>query len=374
MIQRKVYLHVGAPKTGTTYLQDRLALNAATLADHGVHYPTGMPLGDPSLFQFRAALDLLDKEWGGPGEKAAGKWDQLVRRVRRVKGGQSVVISHEILAPATHAQIDKLRRDLDVVDRHGRGSTELHIVYSARDLDRQVPAGWQEAIKQGQAWSYKNFCTKTLQRDSWFGRAFDVPTVLSAWSAGLPAEQVHVVTVPQRGTTPREELFHRYCRAFRIDPSWAPRETDRVNPSLGMAETQMLRRLNRRLQRTQTIAGTHDYLIREVIAERELAGRTSDPVRLPPDMYAWADQETERWIEWLQLSGVEIVGSLDDLRPVRPPADVEWKNPDRPGSRKLLNAALDALAVMTREAARRPDPDQQLVARLRTRRRVLRDR
>jgi hypothetical protein len=38
-MSRVVYLHVGAPKTGTTYLQDRLALNRGDLARHGVHYP-----------------------------------------------------------------------------------------------------------------------------------------------------------------------------------------------------------------------------------------------------------------------------------------------------------------------------------------------
>ena len=37
--QRRVYLHIGAPKTGTTYVQDRLSRNAKTLAQHGVHFP-----------------------------------------------------------------------------------------------------------------------------------------------------------------------------------------------------------------------------------------------------------------------------------------------------------------------------------------------
>ena len=31
-MSRVVFLHIGAPKTGTTYLQDRLTRNAATLA------------------------------------------------------------------------------------------------------------------------------------------------------------------------------------------------------------------------------------------------------------------------------------------------------------------------------------------------------
>ena len=37
-----------------------------------------------------------------------------------------------------------------------RGS-EVHVVYSARDLGRQVPAAWQESIKQGRTWTYRRF-------------------------------------------------------------------------------------------------------------------------------------------------------------------------------------------------------------------------
>ena len=47
-MSRRVYLHVGAPKTGTTYLQDRLTLNADSLAGHGVHFPTRSPLVSPA--------------------------------------------------------------------------------------------------------------------------------------------------------------------------------------------------------------------------------------------------------------------------------------------------------------------------------------
>jgi hypothetical protein len=37
---RVVHLHIGAPKTGTTYLQDRLRLNVAALGRHGVTVPS----------------------------------------------------------------------------------------------------------------------------------------------------------------------------------------------------------------------------------------------------------------------------------------------------------------------------------------------
>jgi hypothetical protein len=128
-MSRVVYLHVGAPKTGTTYLQDRLALNRNELARHDVHYPLGLHAS-----QFRPALDLIDMPWGGQREDVEGEWDALMGRVRRHSG--TVIISHEILAGAKPAQITRAMEDL-------RGG-EVHLVYSARDLARQIPAEWQE--------------------------------------------------------------------------------------------------------------------------------------------------------------------------------------------------------------------------------------
>ena len=180
-------MHIGAPKTGTTYLQDRLARNAKSLAAHHVHVPSRSPLVSTGLFHFRAALDLLDQDWGGVPGHAEGSWDVMVKRVRRLSG--TVIISHEILAPAEPDQIARLRRDLD--------DCELHIVYSARDLARQAPAGWQESIKQGRRWSYRRYLKKVRSGKLWFARAFDLPTVLSRWGTGLSPDRVHVVTVPQ---------------------------------------------------------------------------------------------------------------------------------------------------------------------------------
>ena len=81
----KLILHVGAHKTGTTYLQDRLARNTRSLSSHGVTLPTRSPVVSPGLFHFRAALDLLGQDWGGEQGHAEGSWDALVRRVRRAR-------------------------------------------------------------------------------------------------------------------------------------------------------------------------------------------------------------------------------------------------------------------------------------------------
>jgi hypothetical protein len=351
-MSRRVYLHVGAPKTGTTYLQDRLAVNAKTLAEHGVHFPTKLPLMTPGLFHFRAALDLLDQDWGGRPGHARGSWDSLVRKVRRLDG--SVVISHEILAPASPVKIAKAKQDL--------AGAELHIVYSARDLGRQVPAAWQESIKQGRKWSYRRFLDHVEHRRPWFARAFDLPKVLGNWSAGLAPEQVHVVTVPHE---PGEALWLRFCQAFGIDPAWAPEESARLNLSLGVAETQLIRQLNRRMDRTTRRESSYDELIRGMLAEDRLIERRSRPLLLPPRMHPWASAQADRWVDWIKGSGVDVIGDLGDLYPAPPVAEEDWADPDKVRPKKQLNAALDALSAMTREAARRPDPEAAPVARIR---------
>ncbi|CAB4722160.1 MAG: hypothetical protein F2667_10765 [Actinobacteria bacterium] len=362
---RRVYLHIGAPKTGTTYLQDRLTVNAKALAAHDVHFPTRSALVSPGLFQFRAALDVLGQDWGGAPGHAEGSWDALVRRVRRRTG--TVVVSHEIFAPARAEVADRVKREL------AGGGAEIHIVYSVRDLARQVPAAWQESIKQGRKWTYRRFLKRVRSERSWFYRSFDLPAVLGTWSAGLPPERVHVVTVPPAGASRPGELWRRFCTAIDIDPSWGPEESTRRNPSLGAPETTLLRRLNKRLDRAARRGVEYDALVRELLAERELVGRESRPLALPPRMRSWAEEQTERWSEWVEASGVHVVGSLDDLRPVWPGEDETYRDPDKAPVNQQLAAALDALAAMTREAARRDDPDQQLVRRVRTQARRLRD-
>ena len=115
----------------------------------------------------------------------------------------------------------------------------------------------------------------------WFYRAFDLPTVLTNWHVGVPAERIHLVTVPQRGADPGE-LFRRFCTAFGIDPAWAPLDSDRLNTSLGVAETQVIRQLNRRMDRATRREKEYDELIRELLAQDRLVHRDSAPVRLPP--------------------------------------------------------------------------------------------
>ena len=54
--------------------------------------------------------------------------------------------------------------------------------------------------------------------------------------------------------------------------------------------------------------------------------------------------------------------------------DLPWHDPDLTSNKALARAALEALAVMTQEAASRPDPRKELGARARRWTEQLRDR
>lgn len=353
-MSRVVHLHVGAPRTGNAHLRSRLAANSASLAEHGVHFPRG-PLGrDPGHTHLRAALDLLGENGAGHREHADGSWDALVRKVRRTRG--TVVVGHELLSAAPPDKIARAMADLD--------GSEVHVVFSARDLARQLPAVWQESVKQGGRRTFQRFLADVQRSpEGWFWRSQGLPQVLGRWGAGLEPRHVHLVTLPQDPASP-DVLWRRFCTAFGIDPAWAPREADRTDPSMGVAETALIRRLNRRLARDGLTEHHHTALVREILVHQNLAHREGRRVRLPPHLHPWVDEVAESWVEWAEGSGIHVVGDLADLRPAPPREDVAWVDPDDPPHARVVAAALDALVAMTAEAAHRPDPNDQLSARL----------
>ena len=97
---KKVHLHVGTPKTGTSYLQHVLFHNRHQLRRHGSAYPASRHDA-----HFLGALDLMRMPWGGLETQAIGSWDTPAAPVRRPRGDAS--ISHEILAAAPRAQVGR---------------------------------------------------------------------------------------------------------------------------------------------------------------------------------------------------------------------------------------------------------------------------
>lgn len=346
---RTVVLHVGAPKTGTSFVQDVLFKSRDRLAADGVLYPAERP--DAHFF---AALDLMQLTWGGLERDAVGAWDRLAEQVRAWPG--TAIVSHEILATASRQQVARALESLRSDD------TDVHVLLSARDLVRQIPAEWQENVKHRRTTTYADFLAHLRDPSrqqgvaSWFWGVQEVPDILDRWGSTLPPGNVHLVTVPPPGA-PRELLGRRFAQALRLDPELFAVEDTRANPSLGVAEAAVVRRLNEQIAE---VVPNHHYraIVREALVHQNLSGdRRSARLSVPPDVWEWADGLSRRWVAELTRREYDVVGDLDDLLPRAP---LPFVDPDAPTDAELADAALRALTAMTREAARLRDREVEL--------------
>jgi len=340
---RKVLVHVGAPKTGTSFVQDLLFQNQQHLAEMGVLYPA-----DRFDAHFLAALDLMELPWGGLEHQAVGAWDRLSEQVRAWEG--TVIISHEILATASKQHVQRAMESFGP-------DTEVHVVVSVRDLVRQVPAEWQENVKHRRTVGYRDFLDRIMDPAStgavatWFWGVQDIPEILTRWSADLPPENVHVVTVPKAGA-PRDLLWHRFAEVFGLDPGELDTSTvERANPSLGVAETAFVRRLNERVNNGVLPNENYRELVRELLAHRTLSGRDAAVrLRLPADARAWATDLSEHWATELASRGYDLVGDWDDLRPERDD-EAPFVDPDAVTAEQVEDVALQSLTTLLVRAA-----------------------
>jgi hypothetical protein len=132
----RVYLHVGAPKSGTTYLQRVLDGNRAALRAAGV-----LVVGERHLDRIHAAMVVRDDpRLDDLTRSARTSWSRLVREIGDW-GGPAAVLSYELFSVASAEQAAGALADLAAYD--------VHVVVTARDLGRSVVSAWQERLKFG---------------------------------------------------------------------------------------------------------------------------------------------------------------------------------------------------------------------------------
>jgi hypothetical protein len=339
---KRVILHVGAPKTGTSLVQDYMFANPGVLAARGILYP-----GDERDSHFVAALDLMKLPWGGLELQAAGAWDRIAEDVRGWRG--TAVVSHEILARATP---DMVARALNSF-----GGAEIHVLVSARDLVRQIPAEYQENVKHRRTLSYEEFLNEIGDPArngpvaSWFWDVQDIPGILDRWGSSLPAEQVHVLTVPPAGAD-RAILPDRFAEALSLNPAGLRAHRSRANPSLGAAETAFVRRVNEVVNPGNRIPGrfyreyVREKLVHQMLAERSQVSR----IGLPVDVFEWARQVSASWADELGRRGYGIIGDLADLivpEDACPTSD--FPDPDHPDEAAVADVGLEAVVRLLDE-------------------------
>lgn len=345
---KTVYLHVGAPKSGTTYVQRVLEANRSVLASAGV-----LVVGDTHLDRIHAAMVVRqDPRLSNLGDQARSSWKRLAKQVRDWKG-EKAILSYELFAGADADQVDTALQDLEGID--------VHVVITARDFGRAVPSAWQERLKFALTTKLEEWRPRPESagpRAEWGWRTMDPAGVAKRWGRSLPAANVHVVTVPRDGSS-GDELWRRFAAACGLDVPGLSLDVERVNESMGVVAAELLRRVNEKVTDPISNNREHALWLRDTLAHQVLVTLGKEPIGVTDAQFDEAAQRSADSIKAITGAGYDVQGDLDDLRASR--AD-DARTPGQVSDAELLDAATTTivkLLVMLRERSAGTDHADQ---------------
>ncbi|GAA4808914.1 DUF6752 domain-containing protein [Nocardioides caeni] len=323
---RTVHLHVGSPKSGTTYLQRLLDANRGVLADSGV-----LVVGRNQGERVRAGLQVREDARWQEMEPRPDHWGDFVREIRAWQG-HTAVLSYELLSAATAEQAQRVFDDLAGLD--------VHVVITGRDLGRAVPSAWQERLKFGLTTPLEEWSPPPASnaRSEWGWRTIDPASVAERWTPPAGPDHLHLVTVPRSPAAP-DELWRRFADACGLSGIPVDLELPRVNESLGAVGAELLRRFNERLRPPLVGSAERARWLRDLMAHQIIAQRDDVPLAMTDEHLRKAERRSAATIEALTAAGCVVHGDLEDLRASRSTG----RMPSDVSDAEVLDAALDAL-------------------------------
>lgn len=340
-MSRRVCLHVGSPKSGTTYLQHVLEQNRAALADAGI-----LVAGKNRLQLVHAAMCVReDPQLAHLPAAAARAWDDLCAEIAAWPG-ELAIVSYELFSAASAEQAAAAIARL--------APAEVDVVVTGRDLGRSVVSAWQERLKFGH--------TETLEewrppaegnaQAHWGWRTLDPAGVAGRWGSALPPERTHVVVVP-RGRRDPSLLWDHFAAACRIPVTGLDLSLPPLNESLAPAEAEVQRRVNALVAADVKGAREHAVWLRDTLAHGVLAQQGAGRLSPTPAQLTAARERAEAAITAITTAGYDVRGDLEDLLP----ADTETARPVPDAA--VLESAVQAVAGLLlafKESGARPIP------------------
>ncbi len=333
----RVFLHIGAMKTGTTYLQHLMDDNREQLAAAGVLWP-----GESWEQQTFAAMDVMSTVAGrSPRNPAAiGMWDRISEEIR-THDGQASVYSMEFLS---YADVDQARGIIEAFPDH-----DVHVIVTVRDARYSVPAQWQTSCRMAGTIPLRRLITalgrspeadnpgkaaRLLQRTQWIARMLEV------WAPLVGPDRLHVVTVPPKGADPAL-LWDRFASVIGVDPATCTPPTSYIHTSLGHESTEFLRLVNLTLGsrgRARAVRPIKRELVRHLL-QRDVE---ESPIRFNRRGQRHAANWNRHTRAAIEASGARVVGDLDDLWQGPPPPEVP---------KQLAEPSVETLLAVARSAA-----------------------
>ncbi len=336
-MSRRAFVHIGLPKTGTSYLQAIAWPGRERLREAGLLLP-GARKSDHLL---SSLIVRDDPGVARRGPDAPAAWDRV--RADTADWSGDALISHEFFCAASAEQATRMVDQL--------APAEVHVVITAREPLGLFTSSWQESLKNKSTTRLADYGRSESDdpRAVWDWRALDLGLVLERWAPAVPPERLHVLTPPPPGA-PREVLWERFAGVLGIDPATCDASQGFANASMGVVEAETMRRVNERLTGFGT-ARARGVWLRSFLADERLVPRGGEPFWPADDQVADARARGERAVERLRAAAYDVVGDVDLLRV---PEDLPpRRHPDSVTDAEVAEVAVDLVATLMGDLQRR---------------------
>jgi hypothetical protein len=309
MSDKRLIIHPGFHKSGTTALQESFALNRALLRENGILYPR---IGTKA--HHRVAWALTQRPWGWNkrgGEVTPEKhWNRMAERINKAKE-ETVILSSEFFSELDGEKIRKIRSDIK-----GR---DIQILFTIRPLAKLLPSSYQQYLKYGITIEYEDWLHEILDNPGeskvspTFWKRHSHGKVVAKWVDIFGKSNVTLLIVNEAEPT---FLFDQINELLSLPKSTINAAPSGSNRSLTMEEISLLLELNRQFPK-ERLWDEYEMFIRAGYVRH-----LTDHVPPAPDKARlltpeWAVEKANKFgfeiQEELSNLGVKIIGDIESL-------------------------------------------------------------
>lgn len=220
-MKKKLYIHVGPHKTGTTLLQKICLDNKETLSELGISYPN-------VFFNFLGHHQLVDK---ARNKKVTD--DEIENLIQL---NSDILLSSENFIDLTKSQWQYIKKRFDAFD--------IHIVYAWRRTSFKMYSMWQEAIKHGEKASFYQYYYSDLIKPG-VSRQLMQTINIDLLAKVFNKEHLHLLDYDE--LSEQQSLISEFFNLFNVDVQSLKLDTYNQgikNVALPSTLTELLRCLN----------------------------------------------------------------------------------------------------------------------------------
>ena len=309
MSERRLVIHAGFHKSGTTALQEAFDAQRSQLKKYGVLYPN---IGRKA--HHRVAWALTQRPWGWNkkgGEVTPRKhWEDLAKLVNK-SDAETVLISSEFFSELNGDAIRTIFSEIK--------NRQVQVVFTVRPLVKLLSSSYQQYLKYGITADYTSWLHSVLDAP---GESKINPTfwqrhfhgkVVGRWADVLGANNVTVIVVDE---SKPEFLFDSINEYLSLPKGFLKAQETGSNRSLTMEEISLLIELNKRFPEEREwdeyVVFIRDGYIRRLT---DLVKPSKDSGKLPTPKWAIekGNEIGARNKNELIATGVKIIGDIESL-------------------------------------------------------------